>query len=83
MLESEPAVCGGVDWSYSVVEAPGPRSPRSSPYSKYACVGVPSGLTEPDTAAPLLVSVDGDPPDTAGGDDAGDAGGGEDGCGAL
>src|ERR1700733_4000366 len=35
MLESEPTVCGAVDWSYSVVEDPGPRSVRSSPYSKY------------------------------------------------
>ena len=45
--------------------------------------GVLSGLTVPETAAPLIVSVDGDPPDTSGGDDGGDAGGGEDGCGAL
>ena len=34
--ESAPTGWGGVDWSYSVVSAPGPRWLRSSPYWKNA-----------------------------------------------
>lgn len=67
LLVSAPTCCTGVDWSYSVVEAPGPRSLGSSPYSKYAVVATPSGSTEADNAATLLVWLLGAPPDTAGG----------------
>src|SRR5690349_18423311 len=66
LLVSEPICWVGVDWSYSVVSAPGPRWLRSRPYWKNACVGIPSGLTRPEGVAPLAVWLVGAPPVTAG-----------------
>lgn len=82
-MEPGAICCGGVEWSYKVVDEPGPRKLGSSPYSKKAVVGRLSGLTVPAAVAAVPVALVGAPPDTAGGELEDGGGGGGGGGGAL
>jgi hypothetical protein len=67
LVESAGSCGGAVDWSYSAVGAPGPRSDGSIPYWKTTVVAWPCGLTVPDTDADVALDVDGELGITAGG----------------